>query len=145
MRLWTSIEIATSRDEVWRVLTDFDSYGQWNPYIGKIRGLLSPGEKLDVTARPPGGVGRTFSPTVTGVREGEEFRWSWSLSRPWIFTGEHVFVLEEPAPGRTRLNHYEDFTGWLAPLHRLFRYAATRRGFKAMNVALRSRLEGNGK
>jgi hypothetical protein len=140
-KLLTDIIIDAPREEVWRALTDFSSYGQWNPYIRAIHGDLAPGRPLTVTVAPPGGPGRTFSPTVTGVEENREFRWAWGMWKPELFLGEHIFTLESAGPGRTRFVHHEDFTGWLVPLHRAFRFGVTERGFRAMNQALKARLE----
>lgn len=43
-----SVDIAASPEEVWAVLADLDSYGEWNPFIRSVtqsetfRGILIP-------------------------------------------------------------------------------------------------------
>ena len=36
----TEIEISASDEEVWQVLSDFDAYPEWNPFIKTIEGKL---------------------------------------------------------------------------------------------------------
>ena len=43
MEIHTEIEINASADAVYKVLTDFASYGSWNPVITKIEGSPSVG------------------------------------------------------------------------------------------------------
>jgi hypothetical protein len=38
------IEIDAPPADVWRVLLDFDAYGEWNPFIRSISGRVEPGE-----------------------------------------------------------------------------------------------------
>ena len=42
-------------ERVWAVLTDFDSYPKWNPFIHSISGDLRVGGHLIVRIVPPGG------------------------------------------------------------------------------------------
>lgn len=44
-----SVDIAAPASTVWRVLSDTDSYGRWNPFIQSLSGRLEPGAR--VTAR----------------------------------------------------------------------------------------------
>ena len=70
--LHTEIQIEADPAEVWAVLTDFDRYPDWNPFIVDVRGDAEPGERLRVTLSPPGGRRITMRPTVTdaGARSG---------------------------------------------------------------------------
>jgi uncharacterized protein YndB with AHSA1/START domain len=55
--LQTEIDIAAPAERVWRILTDFDAYPDWNPFIRKIQGRPEPSGKLEVRIEPPGGRG----------------------------------------------------------------------------------------
>ena len=46
--LHSEIQIDAPAERVWKLLTDFDSYPQWNPFIRNIGGLPAPGERLEV-------------------------------------------------------------------------------------------------
>lgn len=136
----SSIEIQASPDAVWAVLTDFASYAAWNPFIDGIVGAPRVGARLRVHLVGHGGRGTTFRPTVTVVRDGQEFRW---LGRLWpgrIFDGEHYFVLAPLDDGSTRLTHGERFSGVLVALMRGATSGAGA-GFNAFNEALRDRVE----
>jgi uncharacterized protein YndB with AHSA1/START domain len=50
--LHSQIEINASAERVWRLLTDFASYPQWNPFIRRISGELTTGERLEVRLEP---------------------------------------------------------------------------------------------
>lgn len=85
--------------------------------------------------------GMTLRPLVVEAAPNRELRWRGQTLMPGIFTGEHAFVIE-PLGGRTRFIHRERFTGILVPLLSRMLDGATRRGFEAMNEALRKRAEG---
>jgi hypothetical protein len=136
----TEIEIGASPEEVWRVLTAFSQFGQWNPFIPRIDGGLAEGKTLRVRLAPPGGKAMTFRPTVLRAEAPREFRWVGHLLFPGVFDGEHIFELEDLG-GRTRFVQREEFRGILAgPMLGVLR-SSTERGFIAMNEALRRRVE----
>ena len=60
----TEIIIDTKPEKIWKVLTDFESYPPWNPFIQKISGEQKVGLKLDVSTHPLEGNGMTFQPTL---------------------------------------------------------------------------------
>jgi hypothetical protein len=53
--LKSQIEIQASPDHIWEILTDFKSYGEWNPFITSILGEARVETKLKVKIRPVGG------------------------------------------------------------------------------------------
>lgn len=44
-----SIEVDSSIDVVWEVLTNFQNYPNWNPFITSISGELLPKKVLNIT------------------------------------------------------------------------------------------------
>jgi hypothetical protein len=136
----TSIDIAASPARVWSVLTDFAAYPQWNPFITRIAGAPVVGGRLVVTIQPPGRKAMMFRPVVLVATPDVELRWRGRLLMPGLFDGEHAFRLA-PAGGGCRLDHGEVFTGLLSGLLG-GTLPATRRGFLAMNEALKTRAEG---
>ena len=60
----TEIEIGAPAERVWRLLTDFASYPELNPFIRQIGGKPTTGERLEVRIEPPGARSMTFRPTV---------------------------------------------------------------------------------
>ena len=139
--LYTTIGINAPRHVVWGVLTDLPRYGEWNPYIPRISGDLTPGKRLRVHASPSGTIGRTFFPEVLKVDGPNELRWVGRLPLPGLFNGEHIFTLEARGDDAVHFIHREEFSGLITPVHKRFRLTAAKRGFEEMNVALKTRAE----
>lgn len=141
MDLVTHIDIDAPPQRVWKVLTDFDHYHEWNPFA-RIAGRPTENARLHVELTPPGGRTTRFRPTVTRVEKGHELRWLGHLVVPGLFDGEHRFVLDPLDDGeRTTLTHAEEFSGVLAPLVWRLIETGTERGFEEMNAALKRRVE----
>jgi len=138
--LSTSVEIDAPTETVWAVLTDFDAYPEWNPFM-TITGRATEGARLTVELRPPGKRATTFRPTVTRVTEQRELRWRGHLLVAGLYDGEHRFELELLDDGRTGFTQAETFGGLLVgPINRWLG-DATREGFERMNAALKARAE----
>jgi hypothetical protein len=134
------IDIDAPPDAVWRVLMDFDAYGDWNPFIRSISGRAEPGETLTVRLEPPGGKGMTIKPKVLAAEPERELRWKGRLLVPGLFDGEHIFHIEPVGEGRSRFVHREEFGGVLVGLVKGI-LRKTAEGFEQMNVALKQRVE----
>lgn len=139
--LRTEIEIEAAAPRVWEVLTDLASYPEWNPFVRRGEGKLAVGERLHVFIQPPGGQGMSFRPRVLVADLDRELRWLGHLWIPGLFDGEHSFAIEPLGPGRVRFVHSEKFGGILRPFLWKMLDTDTRRGFEAMNVALKQRCE----
>ena len=138
----TEIEIAAPPETVWRELTAFATYSEWNPFIRRIEGQPAAGTRLTVRIEPPGGTAMTFQPTVLVATAPVELRWKGGLVIPGLFDGEHSFRLDALGPNRTKFVHREVFTGLLVPLFGKG-LSKTKLGFEAMNQALKARAENS--
>ena len=132
-----TVDIPSSPATVWQVLTDTDRYGDWNPFMTRLSGLLAAGERLTVTIRP-GKRTMTFRPTVLAIEEGRLIRWRGRLGVPGLFDGEHELRMESIPDGGTRFVQRERFSGVLVPMMRGV-LDDTDSGFATMNAALRDR------
>jgi hypothetical protein len=139
--LRTEINIAASPEAVWSVLTDFAAFPQWNPFITEASGEQKVGGKLRIRVATTSGKGMVFKPTVLACETNRELRWLGRLGIPGLFDGEHGFTLEPIGDGRTRLTQREVFTGLLVPLLARSLEDGTKKGFEAMNLALKERAE----
>ncbi len=137
--LRTEVDIAATPDEVWRCLTTFADYPDWNPFITSVLGVAAVGQRLTVRLNPPGGRGITMHPTVTDVVPDRALEWLGRLGIPGVFDGRHRFDLHETPTG-TRLVHAETFHGLLVRPMRGSLDRSTRAGFVAMNDALARRV-----
>jgi hypothetical protein len=138
--LHTEIEIDAAPATVWTILTDIAAYPDWNPFITSSVGTVAAGERLVNRLEPPGGKPLTFKPTVTEVDQGRALEWLGRLGLPGVFDGRHRFELVPHNDG-TRLIQSEYFTGMLVPMLRRSLDTGTLAGFRAMNVALKTRAE----
>lgn len=74
-QITTAVEINAPPERLWEVLTNFDAFPQWNPFIKSIAGETKVGARLEVRIEPPGGKGMTFRPKVRAVTPARELRW----------------------------------------------------------------------
>jgi hypothetical protein len=137
----TSIEIDVPPNVIWKILTEFDRYDRWNPFMTSINGKAIPGTKLEVKIQPPGGNAMTFRPIVLIANPGRELSWLGRLLFPGIFDGEHCFEIEPLSDRRVRFLHSEKFSGLLVPLFWRSLNTRTRQGFEEMNQALKLQAE----
>ena len=139
--LHSQIDINASAERVWHLLTDFASYPQWNPFIRRISGEPTTGERLQARIEPPGGQGMTFKPKVLTAEPNRELRWLGHLLVPGLFDGEHSFTIQPLEENRCRFVQREAFKGLLVPLFARSLETNTQRGFEEMNQALKERAE----
>lgn len=139
--LETQIDISAPAERVWSLLLDFPAYARWNPFLRSIGGNPVVGQSLDVVVQPPGSSGMRFRPTVLVVELRRELRWKGKLVVPGLLDGEHYFRLEPRSQDGLLFRHGEIFSGLLVPLVRRSLDGATRRGFVAMNEALKREAE----
>jgi hypothetical protein len=135
------IEINSYPESVWKILTDFATYHQWNPFINKIVGLPAEGSKIDIYIETPSGKNRKYSPRITKIEEGRELRWSGKSSLPGFLNAEHIFIIEEVRPERVRFIQREMFNGLLTRIFGKDVDIDIRQGFEDMNDALKKRAE----
>jgi hypothetical protein len=137
----TETYIHASSEEVWKILVKFDEYAEWNPFIRRVEGDAQVGARLEVEIEPPGGRAMTFQPIVLRSERSRELRWLGHLWQPGLLDGEHVFCVEPLGTERVRFVQRERFTGLLGPMLLPLIGKRTRRGFEAMNEALKARVE----
>jgi hypothetical protein len=139
--LSSSIEINSTPEAVWSVLTDFARFPEWNPFMRWVKGDLKKGSKLEVRIQPSGATGSTFRPTVLNVEPPREIRWIGHLWFAGLFDGEHILGIESIGDNRVRFNQNEIFNGISVRMLARRLDSDTLRGFNEMNSALKSRVE----
>ncbi|MFN8349260.1 MAG: SRPBCC domain-containing protein [Spirosomataceae bacterium] len=137
----TEITINAAPQKVWAILTDFDNYSHWNPFIKSITGPVAVGKTITARIEPPEAQGMTFRPTVLAFEVNREFRWRGQLFLPGLFDGEHSFQLTDNGDGTTTFRQSELFEGILVPLFKKMLDINTVNGFNLMNEALKKLAE----
>jgi hypothetical protein len=109
----TSIEIASSAEQVWSVLTDAARYTTWNSTVDRVEGSIARGNTVTVHAKIS--PGRTFPVRVTQFDAQRSMTWSNAMPLG-LFKGERVFTLSPSGAGRVRFAMKETYSGLLAPV-----------------------------
>lgn len=141
----TEILIHAEPAFIWSVLTNFDNYPNWNPFIKSIKGEVGVGKKITARIEPPGAKGMTFKPTILAFQTNKELKWIGHLLFPGLFDGEHMFELIDHGNGTTTFIQREKFTGILVPLFKKMLEINTIKGFEAMNEKLKELAESSEK
>lgn len=132
----TSIEINASVEVVWNVLTDFEKYPEWNPFIQSIKGDPIVGQKIHAKID-----NMNFKPEVLVFDKNKEFKWIGKLFIKGLFDGEHRFLLIQNREGTTTLTQSEKFNGILVKLFSKMLNDKTVPGFNSLNEKLKERCE----
>ena len=140
--LRTEIVINASPEKIWNILTDFENYEKWNPFIIHSSGQPKKGTRL-VNTMKNGESNMTFKPRITDVQPHKRFEWLGSLFFRGLFDGRHFFELEEVGRGKTKLTQGEYFSGILNKMVLKRIGEQTRLGFIGMNEAIKKKAEEN--
>ena len=135
----TETTIEATPEEVWRVLSDFASYGEWNPGMRSVQGEPVVGSRLTIEFSMNGGRTMKMRPKVLVSQPGHELRWLGHLLLPGIFDGEHRFEIHQQGPNGVRFVQGERFAGLLVPFLRSL-LADTATTFVQVNDALSERV-----
>lgn len=131
--------IPASPADVWSVLTDFNSYRLWNPFLIEMAGTVQVGSHLQFVASQPNGETRRFNATVITCTAASLLHWRGSVGSPLLLRADHAFRLDRHGDA-TELVHEETFRGIAIPLMSRT-IDATRDRFREMDAALRAEVE----
>jgi len=137
----TEINIDAPSEKVWKILTDFGSYPNWNPFIVSIEGNVKVGSTFKVVLQPPESSQMAFKPKCLRLEKNKELIWLGKLLLPGIFDGKHIFELSTMGPSQTKLVQREEFSGLLVPFLWKQLDRNTRKGFELMNQKLKEEAE----
>jgi hypothetical protein len=138
----TEILINATPTKVWSILTNFNNYPNWNPFIKSIIGDVKVGNKIMARIEPPDASGMTFKPKILSYESNKELKWIGHFIIAGLFDGEHKFELIDNGDGTTTFIHSEKFTGLLVGFSTKMLDKA-KQGFIKMNVALKVESERN--
>ncbi|MGE4054688.1 MAG: SRPBCC family protein [Vicinamibacterales bacterium] len=142
-RYMTSLDINAPAGRVWRILTSFDRYREWNPQIPSAAGKPEEGTRITLRLALPGRPAMDLDATIEQVKVDQFLSWRGHLLAPWFFEGYREFAIQEAGPNRVSVTHVEDVHGLFAPLFLLIMGGPIIRSQQALNEALRARAEGS--
>jgi len=137
----TSIVIDSTPEKVWGILTKFEEYELWNPFMTKVIGSATLNSKIEVNINTISGKKRTYYPIITRCETNKELRWKGKSFLPGVFDGERIFVLENSNDDKILFYHKEIFSGLGVRLVGNKLNESLRESFVTMNEALKVRAE----
>jgi len=137
LKISTQIKIYSSKEKVWRLLTDFYNYSQWNPFIKTISGEIEIGKKLKVSISPPNSKVMSFAPEILTKINDNELSWLGRVLLPGIFDGVHKFKIIDNYDGSVTFIQSEVFSGVLVQFFKSKLNLNTKAGFEQMNKSLK--------
>ena len=136
-----SVEIAAPAATVWAVLTDFDAYGQWNPFVPRASCRLEPGEPIDMAVRLRGTKLRRQREFINSVNPGRSFSYSMKPAPLGLLRSVREQTVTPSGPGTCHYASHFQIDGPLAPVVSSLLGADMRRGFDDMAESLKTRDE----
>ena len=138
--VYSEIQINASASVVWDILTDFEKFGEWNPFIKEISGTLKEGSELRIFIEPPNSKGMEFKPTLKKVETEKKIQWLGKIWIPKLFDGEHSLTINQIDDNTVLFIQKERFTGIFIPFFsKLLKNSKS--GFEMMNQNLKQRAE----
>ena len=135
-----SSTIAAAPDAIWAILTDGDSYPDWDSGVIRVEGRIAPGERIKVisSVNPK----RAFPVRVREFEPGRRMVWSGGMPLG-LFRGVRTYSLTPQADGTTRFTMREEYSG---PLLGMIWKSIPDLGpsFEQFATGLKHRAEGSG-
>ncbi len=135
------IAIDASADEVWEVLTDFEAYPEWNPYVLALEGEATPGSVVKVTISQenwPQPI--TLEETIVSSEPPAFFHWHGSVLTEGLLETDHSFHIEPRSSKQVRFVQREEFRGPIARFLEEDARVFTLQAFQAMDEAIAERV-----
>jgi hypothetical protein len=129
----TDIEIQASASRVWEILTTFERYYEWNPFVTHATGDLRRGQEIDLTLEPPDQPPLRIRPKVLEVTV------PGCISIECERQGDHQIRLE-PLAGGVRVIQLQRYENNLDEAQILL-IDRIQLGLEMMNAALKARAE----
>lgn len=134
------IGVKASADVIWEIISDLESWAEWNPLYPKASGVLRIGAPLELILALPGKPSRPIRPTVLDWVPREQIHWKDSVMGGIVNTVRYIEIEALSETGCVFSNG-EIYVGMLAPQVVASRKRILRQGFAAMGEALRERAE----
>ena len=131
-------EIEASATDIWDVLTDFETYEEWNPVFVEAHGEAKQNARIWMRVEPSGGPDRDWVMRITEHDEPRRLEWVGTLLAPFVFRGLHAFELEPLEGDRTLVANHERMNGLLS---RFIDIEQFHEEYEAVNEALKQRVE----
>lgn len=137
----TKIEIDAPAQDVWRVLTNFTTYNEWNPLVRSVTGDIQEGGTIKTEIIP---LENIFSAKLLSFKPNQEIIWEGKMGAKFLLAGKHYYHIIQLNEATCLLKHGEYFSGLLSYLIPSNLLRKMEDAFARHNRALKSKVE-NGK
>ncbi|CAH0991650.1 hypothetical protein SIN8267_01760 [Sinobacterium norvegicum] len=132
------IDIDTTTETVWQVITDTKKYGEWNPFVVACHSTLAVGSPINMKVRVMPFFAQPQKETILEHLPGEAL--SYGIKMPLGMLSSHRrHWVTETEPGKACYVSTFKLEGWLSPLVKLFVGGQLQRGFNEMSAAIGQR------
>jgi hypothetical protein len=105
-----AVAIRAPKERIWPILTDAESYPEWNPVVERVDGSIEPGAQLRVfTKADPK---RGFPVVVEQFAPPNKMVWRGAFPLNAL-VGTRTFLLRQMKDGSVEFEMREVYTGWL--------------------------------
>jgi hypothetical protein len=125
---------------VWKLLSDFDGYDDWNPYIVRARGKARKGAEVELWMEFHEGKLDEFHCDVLDVKVRRKLRWRCRTYLPGVLDREQTFHVLPLGPDRVQLVYDGRLEGLLQPFTDL---DDLKSGYERMTRALKTYAEAS--
>lgn len=139
-RIEDRIGVQAPAEVIWEVLYDLERWVEWNPTYAYHEGRIGIGEVLTLTLKLPGQADQQIRPVVQEWVPNEQLHWRLSMLGGMIKTLRYVEI-DALAEASCVVDNGELFSGLMGPSLGKRVGGTVRRGFRAMNEALKARAE----
>lgn len=140
LRIEHRIGVQAPPEVIWEIVHDLPRWGDWNPTYPRAEGAIRIGETLSVTLALPGQPRQELKPVIMDWVPNEQLHWRLSMLGGMIRTLRYIEIQALHDSGCI-VDNGELFGGLMGvSLGKRVR-PAVRRGFEAMNEALKARAE----
>lgn len=134
------VGIQAPAEFIWAVIHDLASWESWNPTYTKARGDIRIGGALEMTLELPGQAPQQIRPVVLDWVPNEQLHWKLTMLGGLVKTTRYIEI-EQLAEASCIVSNGEFFAGLMGPTVVRRAGGSVRRGFVAMNEALKARAE----
>lgn len=135
------IEVNASNEAVWKTITDFENYPNWNSVLlMKNNDSLIIGRKFQVSIMQPNGKKSNFKAVAVNKDEFNSFSATQTMIGKWLFEATHFFIIKEVDKKNVNFIQKWELKGLIASL--FFKQIVKElEVFKEMNKDLKNYIE----
>jgi hypothetical protein len=134
------LEIAAPPECVWEVISDFASYGDWNPFVVACESSLEVDAPIDMRVEIFPGIRQSQREYIFACEPGRSFTYGVRPMPLGAMQSQRSHLIEPTGDSCAYSSRFE-LGGWLAPLVRALVGRRLESGFGAMSHGIKARAE----